>query len=425
MPDSIIINTHKSCGEIELPSSKSFLHRYIICASLASGVSVIKKTSHKLSLDNFSTLESLTSLGLIQNSFLFESDINITGGGAVKSGIKLYVRESASALRFLIPIVSSFGAEAFFVCEPSLARRSLCEYEKIYAEKNMTFKRDGNVINVLGKLKSGVYKLRGDISSQFVSGLLFALPLIAGESNIVIECELESKNYVLMTIDIMRKFGVIVDYAENVIKIKGGQKYKAGSFFVEGDFSYAAFFVAGFALGGGGLIKNINQESLQGDKEIIEIAKRMGVRIDAYGNEIRIRRCENLKPIDVDIKNIPDLAPAVALLACAAKGTSKIYNAKRLKLKESDRIECLANAFRNIGAKMETTDDSIIIHGNGKLSGGKTETFNDHRIAMAIAMASNICYNPINLKDYQCVKKSSIEFWEFFHEFVNTSQQTV
>ena len=271
-------------------------------------------------------------------------------------------------------------------------------------------------LTISGKLRSADFYIPGNISSQFVSGLLFALPLLEDSSKIIIEGELESAPYVMMTLKTLKSANIdICKQNINTIEVYGNQEYSAINYEIESDWSHAAFFAVAGALGGEVTLYGLNKYSIQGDKEIVNILKFMGASI-AYNedNSITIKRANRLHALDIDVSNIPDLAPIITALASTAKGTTKLYNAGRLKYKESDRINDLKDSFNRIGAKIEATDDNIFIEGVEKLEGGETTSHNDHRIAMSLAVASIVANNSIIIDDAESINKSSFNFIEQF-----------
>ena len=289
-------------------------------------------------------------------------------------------------------------------------------YKNIWKEQGLLFDLKEDSLTISGKLRSADFYIPGNISSQFVSGLLFALPLLEDSSKIIIEGELESAPYVMMTLKTLKSANIdICKQNINTIEVYGNQEYSAINYEIESDWSHAAFFAVAGALGGEVTLYGLNKYSIQGDKEIVNILKFMGASI-AYNedNSITIKRANRLHALDIDVSNIPDLAPIITALASTAKGTTKLYNAGRLKYKESDRINDLKDSFNRIGAKIEATDDNIFIEGVEKLEGGETTSHNDHRIAMSLAVASIVANNSIIIDDAESINKSSFNFIEQF-----------
>jgi len=280
-------------------------------------------------------------------------------------------------------------------------------------------------LTINGKLKATTYEVRGDVSSQFITGLLYTLPLIDGDSKIVITTNLESKGYIDLTLDVLEKFGIKIknnDYKEFIIN--GNQKYKARDYRVEGDYSQIAFWIVGALLGGEIECLGVTKDSLQGDREILDIVTKMGIDIESIENGFKFSKSEARGAI-IDLSQCPDLGPAVTVLASLSKGRTEIINAGRLRIKESDRITSMVTELKKLGAKLEETENGIIIDGVEEFEGGVTlDSWNDHRVAMALAVASVKCKKPIIIEGADSVKKSYPHFWEDFrslggecHEF--------
>lgn len=400
-------------GDIYIQISKSDAHRALITSFLAEGESVLKPWMENVGIDIIATKEAISNFA----DFKLEKDcLKVIPKEKNINNITIDVKESGSSLRLLIPVVSALGINAKFIGSKKLFSRPLGVYKKIWHEQGLTFDLKEDCLTIEGKLKSGDFNVEGNISSQFISGLLFALPLLDGDSKIIIEGELESAPYVMMTLKTLKSAKIETSkQADNIIEVFGSQKYSPINYEIEADWSHAAFFAAAGALGGETTLYGLNKYSIQGDKEILNILKFMGASIKYNeDNSITIKKASRLNGLDIDILNIPDLAPIIVALACAAKGTTKLYNAKRLRYKESDRINDLKDSFNKIGAKITSTEDEIFIEGVEKLHGGKTSSHNDHRIAMALCVASIVCENDIIIDDAQSINKSSFNFIEQF-----------
>ena len=400
-------------GDIYIQISKSDAHRALITSFLAEGESVLKPWMENVGIDIIATKEAISNFA----DFKLEKDcLKVIPKEKNINNITIDVKESGSSLRLLIPVVSALGINAKFIGSKKLFSRPLGVYKKIWHEQGLTFDLKEDYLTIEGKLKSGDFNVEGNISSQFISGLLFALPLLDGDSKIIIEGELESAPYVMMTLKTLKSAKIETSkQADNIIEVFGSQKYSPINYEIEADWSHAAFFAAAGALGGETTLYGLNKYSIQGDKEILNILKFMGASIKYNeDNSITIKKASRLNGLDIDILNIPDLAPIIVALACAAKGTTKLYNAKRLRYKESDRINDLKDSFNKIGAKITSTENEIFIEGVEKLHGGKTSSHNDHRIAMALCVASIVCENDIIIDDAQSINKSSFNFIEQF-----------
>lgn len=405
-------------GSVYIQISKSDTHRALIASFLADGESVLKPWMEDVGIDITATKEAVS----IFADFKAEKDcLKVIPKNKNINNITIDVKESGSSLRLLIPVVSALGINAKFIGSKKLFSRPLEIYKKIWLKQGLTFDLKEDSLTVEGKLKSGDFIVEGNISSQFISGLLFALPLLDGDSKITIEGELESAPYVMMTLKTLKSAKIETskhadnNIDNNIIEVFGHQKYSPINYEIEADWSHAAFFAAAGALGGEVTLYGLNKYSIQGDKEILNILKFMGALIvNNDDSSITVKKISRLNALDIDIINIPDLAPVIVALASTAKGTTKLYNAKRLRYKESDRINDLKDSFNKIGAKITSTENEIYIEGVEKLIGGKTSSHNDHRIAMALCVASAVCDNDIIIDDAASINKSSFNFIEQF-----------
>ncbi|WP_096635633.1 3-phosphoshikimate 1-carboxyvinyltransferase [Clostridium cochlearium] len=414
-------------GSINIPPSKSLAHRAIIAAGLAGGESIIDNIVY--SKDILATIYGMKNFGVSINEIEKNNNklLNIKGVNKIQiQNNVIDCIESGSTLRFLIPIaLLQNEREVTFIGSGKLPQRPLDEYYNIFNKKNIFYQNEkGNLpLRVKGKLKPGEFYLKGDISSQFITGLMFVLPLLCGDSKIIITSKLESKAYVDLTMDILNKFGVKIEnnnYKE--FYIKGNQSYVPRNYNVEGDFSQGAFWLVAGAIGEEISCKNLNINSLQGDKEIINIIKSMGGIININKDCIKVNSSK-LKGIVIDASEIPDLVPILAVAGTVSSGVTKIINAKRVRIKECDRLHAIACELNKIGGEVEELEDSLIIKGNKKLKGGIVDSWNDHRIAMAMAVASTVCEESLIINNSKAVEKSYPNFWEEFRNvggnFVN------
>jgi 3-phosphoshikimate 1-carboxyvinyltransferase len=397
-------------GTVKVPPSKSLSHRALICAALSSGESLI--TNFVYSEDTLATIEALETLGV-----KFErKDNKVVVHGIKKLKLKskkVYCNESGSTIRFLIPLFSLTEKEIHFIGEPGLMKRPQSIYEKIFTEDNNTFIQDDEKIVVKGSVKARKYTIKGDVSSQFFSGLMFALPLLDEDSEIIIDGILESKSYIDLTIKTLEHFGVTIREIPKGYFIEGNQSYVANDYRVEGDYSQAAFHLVGGIIGGAIKVTDVPHDSSQGDMAIIDIIQSMKGKIIFTENGFTTVKSKTIGRV-IDIQNCPDLGPIVSLLAALSKGTTKIVNAHRLRLKESDRIESTVTTLAKLGANIKVIDDEIIIVGKKSLDGpgGTFDSFNDHRIAMMLGIASSRCEVPFTIKHADCINKSYPHFFE-------------
>mgnify|MGYP002520932666 FL=1 len=386
-------------GKVSVPPSKSVAHRMIIAAALTDGTSTISNIFP--SVDITATMDCMKALG---------AKISFSGDTAVIEGIKkvpekavLNCRESGSTLRFLIPVACALGVNAKFIGSGKLPQRPLTTLLNELPKHGASFVLPNNGENlpliVNGELAGGRFYADGNVSSQFITGLLFALPLLDGDSEIILTSPLQSKPYVDITIGVLRDFGCEINETENGYFVKGNQRFKPFSGAVEGDFSQAAFFYTANTLGSSIEICGLNENSLQGDKKIAEICKSVAVNGSAF---------------ELDCSDIPDLVPILSVLGCFCNGKSRITNAARLRIKECDRLAAMEDCLNKIGGKVKALPDGLEIYGVGSLKGGEVECFNDHRIAMSMAIAATKCENPLILRGAECVSKSFPNFFEVY-----------
>ena len=409
-------------GTVHVPPSKSISHRAIIAGALSQAKSTINNVV--LSEDIKATINALVSLGVHMDNRQDEGDrhqLIIHGKGSLEPvETTIDCIESGSTLRFLIPIAALVGGRVTFQGRGKLIERPLNIYYEIFEKQGIEYRSsDGKLpLTILGRLKPDRFHVRGDVSSQFITGLMFALPLLNEDSEIIMETPLESKGYVDLTIDVLKNFGVHVENNNYTsFYIKGNQKYTPTTFNVEGDFSQAAFWLAGGVLSGSVACKGLNMNSLQGDKEILKIIQAMGGRLEINDDCITAYK-SNMKAIDIDASQIPDLVPIFAVMAALSEGRAAIKNAGRLRIKESDRLKAIAMELNKIGGKITELDDGLVIEGVKRFTGGTVDCWNDHRIAMALAIAATRCNKPLVIMGQESVKKSYINFWDDYKKLV-------
>lgn len=410
-------------GDVKIPPSKSMAHRAVICAALGNGVSRVSNID--LSDDIIATADAMRSLGAVIDIIDEKNSkcktLEIKGINSTESSnIREYERvvdcnESGSTLRFLVPISLAFEGVTRFVGRGNLGKRPLDTYYDIFEKQGIEYNYKNGILDLVvsGMLKSDTFEVSGNVSSQFITGLLFTLPLLEGDSKIVITTNLESKGYIDLTLSAMKDFGIEVinkNYKEFIIK--GNQKYKSRDYRVEGDYSQGAFFLCADALGNEVKVQDLKKDSLQGDKEVIDILRRMGVVLERDKDTVsgKVRRT---KATVIDGSQCPDIIPEVSLVAALSKGTTEVINAGRLRIKECDRLNAIAVELNKLGAKITEKEDGLIIEGVPELNGGvEVWSHKDHRIAMTLAIAATVCKEPIILKDYECVSKSYPHFFE-------------
>ena len=407
---NVIINKSKLCGTISAISSKSHAHRALICAALSNEVSKIKCDT--TSKDIEATVNCLNGLGAkitYQDKAFSVEPIDLT-----KAQTQIDVGESGSTLRFLIPIICALGLNVKIKMHGRLPQRPLFPLDRELEKNGCKLVRNDDVLSISGKLDANLIEIEGNVSSQFISGLLFALPLLDKECKVVIKEKFESYSYVLLTLDVLKQFGIEYKFENNTFELLSS-RYNAKDLIVEGDWSNSAFWLClGAMLDNGITVKNLAFNSAQGDKKIIDILSQFGAKIEINDNFAKISK-GNLNGFEIDASDIPDLMPILCVLACNAKGKTTIKNAQRLRIKESDRIKTVVEMISNLGGKIEETDDGMIVY-KSKLKGGIVDSHNDHRIAMSAAIASVLCENEVKILNAESVEKS---YPTFYNDFKN------
>lgn len=409
---TLTITPHKLGGRLAVPASKSAAHRAVICAALAQGRSELSGVG--LSEDIAATAGAMRALGA--QLHLSDGRMSVEGmrGGPLPAGLHIDCNESGSTLRFLIPIALARGGDVIFTGSARLLSRPLDAYFAICEQDGIACEVQEDEIHFCGRLRGGDYTLPGNVSSQYVTGLLLALPLLEADSTIHITGPLESRGYVDMTLGWLRRAGIEVhNDGYRTFRIPGGQRYAPFDVSVEGDYSQAAFFLVADALGSSVTVSGLSPDSAQGDRAILDVIRRMGGQITEDVHGVRAA-AHPLHGIEIDVCQIPDLVPVLAVLAAGAQGRTALVNAGRLRIKESDRLYTTARELNALGARIEEHADSLVIEGGHPLTGGICEAHNDHRIAMALAVASTVCTGPVTISGSGCVKKSYPHFWDDF-----------
>ncbi|MBR2861759.1 MAG: 3-phosphoshikimate 1-carboxyvinyltransferase [Clostridia bacterium] len=403
-------------GSVKAISSKSHVHRLLICAALADKKTVIRDVT--FSKDIMATVACLN--GYLADIFIDCETITVVPYKKATAGNVLNLNESGSTYRFLVPVACAVGESVSFTGAERLAQRPLSPLYELLVEHGACLSAEGKFpLSCSGRLTAGEFAISGKVSSQFISGLIFALPLLEGDSVIRITDKMESYPYIKMTLDAVRSFGISVIEEDNAFFIKGNQTYVSPrEISAEGDWSNAAFFAVLGAFSQKGVeITNVDEGSLQGDKEIVEILKKMGAEVLQKSNSLFVKTSK-MHGAEICAEQIPDLVPIVAVLACGAEGKTVISGAGRLRLKESDRIESVYQMIKNLGGNIEKTADGFIIEGNGSLSGGQVDSVNDHRIVMASSVAASICKENVTILCAEAVQKSYPAFFEDFENLV-------
>ena len=403
-----IIKADKLVGELSPPPSKSVLHRYIIASSLAKGVSKIENIS--FSEDIIATIEAMKKLGAkIEQK---ENYLLIDGSDTFKNlneNIEIDCNESGSTLRFLFPLSIVEENKVLFKGRGKLFKRPMTPYFENFEKYKIKHSYiDENKILLEGKLKAGIYEIDGNISSQFITGLLFSLPLLDGKSKIIINGKLESSNYIDISLDCLSKFGVkIINNSYQEFVIEGNQSYRAGNYRTEADYSQAAFFLVANAIGSNIKTNDLSENSLQGDKKIINYIS----EIDNWSSK---------DTLILDGSETPDIIPILSLKAAVSGKKIEIVNVERLRIKESDRLKATVEELSKLNFDLIEKKDSILINSRENFEVNKNEKIvslsahSDHRIAMMIAIAATCYDGEILLDNLDCVKKSYPNFWEVF-----------
>ena len=402
---NVTITPTRLHGAVTPPPSKSQAHRLILAAALGQGESRISNVA--FSQDILATLSCMEQLGA-QWKKLDAHTISVTGLQGRRplccaDGLPHFdCGESGSTLRFLIPIALAVAGGGVFTGHGRLMERPQKPYFDLFDEKGISHTLENGVLTVRGTLHAGEYALAGNVSSQFFTGLLYALPLLEGDSRIVSTTALESWGYIAMTLDALRLCGVAVTAPraeEGSFAVPGGQRFCPIDGAVEADWSQAGFWYAAAALGSDVEIQGMNARSEQGDRVVA----------DAYE---QLRRAGD---VTLDVAQCPDLVPPLAAMAAVRQGRTEIVNALRLRMKESDRLASVTAVLRAMGAEVEELPEGLIFHGADHLAGGVTvDAHNDHRIAMMAAMAAVRCTAPVTITGAECVRKSYPDFWEVY-----------
>lgn len=398
-------------GIVNVVSSKSLSHRYVIGAGLAKGTSIIENVLQSDDLD-------ATKLALSCFGVTFE-DQKIHGAKLKVVRDVIDCKESGSTLRFMIPIVMTQKDSVTFIGRGRLPQRPLDVYAHIFPKEQYRYtSKDSLPLEVKGILKPGRYKIPGNISSQFITGLLYALPLLDGPSVIELTSPLESKGYVDLTLDVLRDFGIQIEDQHGLYQIKGNQIYRPLEHKVEGDFSQAAFWMVAGLIGSTLFIGDLNPNSRQGDAAIISIIKQMfGDIVYHEMNQMFVVNQSKTKATTIDLSNIPDLGPILMVLAALSTGTTIFTNISRLRIKESDRVDAMYKTLIKFGVSVSIHEDEMMVTGRNQLKGSQHfDSFNDHRIAMAIAIAAIRADGPVTIVNAEVVKKSYPNFYEIYQK---------
>ena len=406
-----IQNARPVGGTITAPPSKSMAHRAVLCAALAEGRSPI--TNLEFSKDISATLGAAGQLC---------AEVRTGPADAVVEGLGHFrplsapvdCCESGSTLRFLIPIASLTGQAVTFTGRGRLMERPQSVYETLYREQNLRFEQSSAGLTVEGALTPGDYTLAGNVSSQFISGLLFALPLLDGDSTLHLLPPVESRSYIDMTRAVQAAFGVTSHWLDgNTLALPGRQHYHPCDYDVEGDYSQAAFPAVLGAVCGGVTITGLRPETLQGDAVILDILRRCGAKFTRTAEGLRFEKAP-LHGVDIDLADCPDLGPVLMVLGLLCEGTTVIRNAERLRLKESDRIAAMEAELRACGGVLESAGGTITVQGCADhlhAPEAPLHGHNDHRVVMSLAVLSAAAGLPLTVDDAEAIQKSWPHFF--------------
>jgi len=402
--------TRSVAGQMAAPPSKAQTHRALFTALLARGSTRI---IHPLQCDDTKATErTVTALGArISGSTI----LTVSSDGALKCPCGIIdCGESGVTMRFAIPILSLIGGETVLKAEESLIHRPIEPLADALKQLGVSLSVHDRMVTVSGgPAEGGTVTVRGDVSSQFISGLLLAGTLMKKGIKLEIVTPLESRNYVLLTIQTMQRHGVNVNANRDfsLFNVPGGQKPKPTTHEISGDYSSASYHLCAAAITGSSLTISNLRQTLEPDSVIISLLSRMGVKTNVNGDSVIVNGGE-LKATDVDIRECPDLGPIIAVLACYADGTTRLTGARRLRYKESDRLASMRSELVSMGGKVIETEDGLVLSGPVNLAGGVAQSHNDHRIAMALSIAALGASKEVSLQGAECVNKSYPSFFE-------------
>ena len=402
-------------GEVFAIPSKSHLHRLLICAALANKNTVIS-CEHTGAEDIKATVACLEALGAKITKLEDGFDVVPIDRKKLPENCVLPCKESGSTFRFMLPVVCALGVTGEFYMEGRLPERPIAPLDGQLTSKGITLsKPTPTTLRCEGQLEPGSYTLPGNVSSQYISGLLMALPLLEADSTLEITEDIQSGDYIEITLDVGREFGIQHQLSNQTYTIKGNTEYKSPAHVVaDGDWSNGAFWLACGAMPGGDVtLKRMNSNSLQGDRRMADILEQIGANLSWDGDRITVKEKQR-NATRIDAGTIPDLIPVISAILSVANGTSVITNASRLRIKESDRLATTASTLNALGAKITELEDGLIIEGVPSLKGGTVDAYIDHRIAMTAAVASLVCTEPVVLTGAQAVNKSYPKLWEDF-----------
>ena len=388
--------------------AKAAAHRALIAAALSGKTVDIRIGDAELSQDIVATIRCLEQLG---------AKVSDLGGGVFRVAPAplpehpvLDCGESGSTLRFLLPVAAALGAPARFVGSGRLPERPLADLIQTLKKHGVTFSAEKLPFEIGGKLAGGRFELPGNVSSQYVSGLLFAMYAADLPGGIALTTRLESSRYVDMTVATLRKFGADIRRDGDAFTVGKRSAAAPASLAVEGDWSNAAAFLVAGALGGSVTVTGLDTDSLQPDRAVVDILQKFGAQVAVNGDEVTASPGVP-RPAVVDVSETPDLLPVLAILAAKSPGKSRFVNAARLRLKESDRLSSTARLLKSIGVEVAELPDALEITGGTPVRGGSVDSCNDHRLVMAATAAATLGATPLTVKDAEAIRKSQPDFF--------------
>ena len=391
-------------GVLAAPPSKSMAHRAVLCAALADGESRLTGLAHSQDID--ATLAAAAALGAQVEAG--ESWARIAGAAPLQApAAPVDCCESGSTLRFLIPLAALTGRPVAFTGRGRLMQRPQSVYQELFASQGLRFEQEGDTLTVAGPLRPGCFSLAGDVSSQFISGLLFALPLLDGDSRLCLKPPVESRSYIEMTRAAQSRFGVASAWLdEYTLAVPGGQAYRPRDMAIEGDWSQAAFPAALGVLAGDVTVTGLEPGTLQGDAVILDILRRCGGRAEAVPGGVRFQKSA-LHGTKIDLADCPDLGPILMALGLLCEGETVIANAGRLRLKESDRIAAMEQELRKLGGQIESDGGTVTIRRSAlHAPAGPLWGHNDHRVVMSLTVLAAAAGLPVQIDGAEAVAKS-------------------
>lgn len=397
-------------GTIPAIASKSDAHRLLILAALSQGETRLWMDQRSEDID--ATIDCLRALGA--RIEIEPKGVRVQGIGQATESHLLDCRESGSTFRFLLPVAATLCGRVRFTGGGRLPERPIGELLRVLQSHGVLFSAERLPFETAGTLTGGTFSLPGNVSSQYLTGLLLALANLPQDSEIVLTTPLESAAYVDITLHALRRFGVNVTQQDGHYRVRGGQEIKSpGELRVDGDWSNAAFFLAAGALGRPVTMTGLSLDSPQGDKAILDALRRFGASVETERETVTVSPAV-LSGCEIDVGETPDLLPILAVLGAYAAGETRLVNAARLRLKESDRLASVSAMLRALGGRVEELPDALVITG-GQLAGGTVESFRDHRIAMSAAIASVCCAREVQILGADAARKSYPEFFEDFN----------